>query len=63
MSATSKRRKAVQLLACRAALAKHLQGEALERALLDLRDTMRKGPQAWAFKPAADTQPTSGEPT
>lgn len=48
---SGKVRRATQLLTCRAVLAKFLEGETLERCLLELRHAMRQGPQAWAFKP------------
>lgn len=57
MSRSANVRKATQLHACRAVLAKYLEGKQLEMALLELRDTMRKGPEAWAFKSAAENDP------
>lgn len=59
MSRPSKLRQATQTHTCRAVLAKYLEGEQLEAALIDLRDAMRTGPQAWAFKKAEDLEPSS----
>ncbi len=57
MSRSANLRKATQLHACRAAMSRYLLGELLEVALRDLRDAMRTGPQAWAFKSAAESDP------
>ena len=51
VSKNSSIRKATQLWTCRAVLSKYLTGEQLELALRDMKDAMRHGPQAWAFKP------------
>lgn len=57
MSKGENNRKAVQLHTCRAVLVKYLEGRQLELALRDLKDAMRLGPQAWAFKKTEENEP------
>lgn len=54
MSSKANVRKTTQLWACRAVLSNYLDGDQLEKALLDLKHMMRHGPQAWAFKRASE---------
>lgn len=58
MSKSATRRKATQTLTVRAVLSKYLTAESLENAIEELKDAMRVGPQAWAFKPKAETTQT-----
>lgn len=52
MSKKGSLRRTTQTWAVRLALSKYLSGQELELAVRDLKDAMRTGPQAWAFKRA-----------